>query len=135
MAVVSDEDCLPMTPGTGAFMWLVDITDETHPVPVSTFQVEGLGIEVVPMHTGCHQPAERVTGTVIPVAWLTKGVRLIDIANVHAPKEIGYFVPPIPEGEKRVQINDVCWDDRGLIFAIDRRRGLHILEREQATEV
>jgi hypothetical protein len=25
--------------------------------------------------------------------------------------------------------NDVCVDDRGLIYVIDRGRGLHILER------
>jgi hypothetical protein len=28
-----------------------------------------------------------------------------------------------------VQSNDVCFDDRGLIYLIDRTRGLHILER------
>jgi hypothetical protein len=28
-----------------------------------------------------------------------------------------------------VQSNDVCYDERGLIYLIDRGRGLHILER------
>ena len=35
----------------------------------------------------------------------------------------------VPHGAKRVQSNDVCFDDRGLIYLIDRTRGLHILER------
>ena len=39
------------------------------------------------------------------------------------------FMPAIPDGAKRVQSNDVCFDDRGLIYLIDRTRGLHILER------
>ena len=38
-------------------------------------------------------------------------------------------MPPVPPGAKRVQSNDVCFDDRGLIYLIDRTRGLHILER------
>jgi hypothetical protein len=32
-------------------------------------------------------------------------------------------------GAERVQSNDVCFDARGLIYLIDRTRGLHILER------
>jgi hypothetical protein len=35
----------------------------------------------------------------------------------------------VPEGSSRVSSNDVCVDDRGLIYLIDRGRGLHILER------
>ena len=38
-------------------------------------------------------------------------------------------MPPVPEGARRVQSNDVCYDDRDLIYLIDRTRGLHILER------
>jgi hypothetical protein len=38
-------------------------------------------------------------------------------------------MPPVPEGAKRVQSNDVCYDAQGLIYLIDRTRGLHILER------
>jgi hypothetical protein len=38
-------------------------------------------------------------------------------------------MPDVPAGGTRVQSNDVCFDDRGLIYLIDRTRGLHILER------
>jgi hypothetical protein len=38
-------------------------------------------------------------------------------------------MPSVPDGAKRVQSNDVCYDSRGLIYLIDRTRGLHILER------
>jgi hypothetical protein len=34
-----------------------------------------------------------------------------------------------PPGATRVQINDGCSDDRGLIHIIDRIRGMHIVER------
>jgi len=35
----------------------------------------------------------------------------------------------VPEAESRVSSNDVCADRRGLLYLIDRGRGLHILER------
>jgi hypothetical protein len=38
-------------------------------------------------------------------------------------------MPDVPDGAERVQSNDVCFDSRGLIYLIDRTRGLHILER------
>ena len=38
-------------------------------------------------------------------------------------------VPEPPPGHSRVSSNDVEVDDRGLLYLIDRGRGLHILER------
>jgi hypothetical protein len=79
--------------------------------------------------TGCHQPCEKVMGTEIPFAWFAHGLRIIDVKNPHAPCEVGHFVPDPPAGTDRVSSNDVTVDDRGLIYLIDRRRGLTILER------
>ena len=84
--------------GAPSFMWLVDITDERHPVPISTFQVAGIDGEPQPEFTGCHQPCERVTGTEIPVAWFAHGLRIVDVANPHAPREIAHFLPEPPAG-------------------------------------
>jgi hypothetical protein len=127
--LVSDEDVMRLGPASPSFLWLVDITDETRPVPFSSFQVEGVDGSPQPEFTGCHQPVEHVRGPEIPVAWFAQGLRVVDIANPHAPKEAASFVPPVPEGSERVCSNDVFVDDRGLIYLIDRRRGLHILER------
>ena len=38
-------------------------------------------------------------------------------------------MPDVPPGSQRVQSNDVTVDDRGLIYLLDRVRGLNILER------
>jgi len=35
----------------------------------------------------------------------------------------------VPQGSDRVQSNDVFVDGRGLIYLLDRVRGLNILER------
>jgi len=127
--LVADEDVNRRQPGPPSFLWLVDITDEAHPMPFASFQLEGIDDAPQPEFTGCHQPSEKVTGTEIPVAWFAHGLRLIDIARPHAPREIGHFLPDPPEGSARVQSNDVTFDDRGLLYLLDRVRGLTILER------
>jgi len=127
--VVTDEDVAKLAPGPPSFLWLVDITDETRPVPFASFQVDGVDGAPQPEFTGCHQPCEEVRGTEIPVAWFAHGLRIVDIADPHAPREVASFVPAVPEGQERVCSNDVCVDARGLIYLIDRGRGLHILER------
>ncbi len=112
-----------------AFLWLVDITDETRPIPFASFQVAEEDGTPKPDYTGLHQFCEDIRSTEIPIAWFAHGLSIVDIANPHAPREVASFMPPVPQGAKRVQSNDVCFDDRGLIYLIDRTRGLHILER------
>jgi hypothetical protein len=31
--------------------------------------------------TGCHQPVETITGSDVPVAWFSQGLRIIDFSN------------------------------------------------------
>ena len=127
--VVADEDVAALRPSAPAFAWVYDITDETTPVPISTINVEGLNDgSFHPPMTGCHQPSERFKGTIIPFAWFAQGLRLFDVADPYAPKEVGYFVPDAPAGSKRPSANDVTMDDRGLIYMIDRIRGVDVIE-------
>jgi hypothetical protein len=128
LLVVADEDVMRPATETSSFLWIVDITEEAHPVPFASFQVaEVSGPQ--PAFTGCHQPVEDITGTEIPVAWFAHGLRVVDIANPHAPREVASYLPSVPSGGRRVCSNDVFVDRRGLIYLIDRHRGLHILER------
>jgi hypothetical protein len=128
-AIVADEDVQRPETALPAFMWMIDITDEEHPVPVGTYQVEGLDHGNHANNSGCHQPVEKIRGTEVPFAWFAQGLRIIDISHPHTPKEVAHYVPEPAAGAKRCQSNDVYQDDRGLIFLIDRIRGLEILER------
>jgi hypothetical protein len=127
--VVADEDVQRQHGEVPAFMWMVDVTDERHPVPVGSFQVDGLEGRSWPTMTACHQPCEKVTGTEIPFAWFAQGLRIIDVGNPHTPREVAHYVPDAPPGTDGVSSNDVTVDERGLVYLIDRRRGLSILER------
>lgn len=127
--LVADEDVVRLGPSAPGFLWVVDISDETKPMPFASYQISEVDGTPQPEATGCHQPCEDVTGTEILIAWFAYGLRVVDIRNPHSPQEVGFFVPPVPQGAKRVQSNDVCIDKRGLIYLTDRTRGLHILER------
>lgn len=130
--VVADEDVAKLRPHAPAFTWIYDITDETNPLPISTFQVPGLDVDGAPQPpmTGCHQPSERFSGSIIPFAWFAQGLRLVDIADPFAPREVGHYLPDPPEGAERASSNDVTMDDRGIIYLIDRVRGVDIIETD-----
>ena len=130
--IVADEDVDRLQPDPApemsAFIWFVDITDESHPVPVSSFQVDGLHGARHPDMTGCHQPSEVLAGTVIPFAWFAQGLRLVDISDPFAPREVGCYEPDPPPGCERVSSNDVTFDRRGIAYLTDRQRGVDIVE-------
>jgi hypothetical protein len=128
--LVADEDVAKLRPAPPSFTWVFDITDERLPVPIATIQVPGLdrdGSPQPPM-TGCHQPSERFSGTVIPFAWFAQGLRLFDVADPFAPKEVGHFLPDAAPGAERPSSNDVTIDDRGLIYLVDRVAGVDVVE-------
>jgi hypothetical protein len=128
--VVADEDVAKLYPSAPAFTWVYDISNERLPIPISTFQVEGVdrdGSPQPPM-TGCHQPSERFSGTVIPFAWFAQGLRILDIADPFQPREVAYYEPEAPEGFDRASSNDVTIDSRGIIYLIDRQRGVDVIE-------
>jgi hypothetical protein len=128
--VVADEDVAPLRPSAPAFAWVYDVTDESLPTPIATINVAGVDIDGRPQPpmTGCHQPSERFSGTIVPFAWFAQGLRLFDLADPFAPHEVAYYVPDAPEGAGRVSSNDVTMDHRGLIYLVDRIRGVDIIE-------
>lgn len=126
--VVTDEEAQKAAPLPYAFMWVVDITDETRPVPISTFMPPADGEPAG--RYGAHQPAEQVYGNVLYVTWFSGGLRAVDVSNPYRPREVGHYVPLPGKGQDTVQSNDVYQDEDGLLYLIDRLDGLEILEPE-----
>ena len=128
--IVADEDVAKLYPAAPAFTWIYDITKENFPVPISSFQVEGIDEDGAPQQpmTGCHQPSERFNGTLLPFAWFAQGLRILDVADPFQPREVAYYEPDPPAGFERSSANDVTIDDRGVIYLIDRQRGVDIIE-------
>jgi hypothetical protein len=130
-------------------MLIFDITEEKHPLPISTFQV--------PEEPGdfCHRGGRfgphsfadayhpAFDKKLVVLAYFNAGVRVVDIRNPFEPKEVARFVPEVTENttescividgvercDRAIQTNNVNLDDRGYIYALDRAStGLHILE-------
>jgi len=135
IAVVIDEQPAKPRPGhVPAFMWVFDVTDETAPKPISTYAMSAeetpwrdLGPDF-PTRFGAHQCHERMTGSLVYVAWFRGGLRIVDIADPANPQTAGYYIPAPGKGQPTVMSNDVFVDQRGYIYLLDRLRGLEILQ-------
>ena len=68
------------------------------------------------------------------------GVRVFDMSDAFAPKDVGCLVPPQPQRladtrpnrARVIQSADVFVDSAGLIYATDYNAGLYILEFDGA---
>jgi hypothetical protein len=127
--------------------FLVDVTTESRPMPVSTFQVPAGDFCERGGRFGPHASNESFApiyyGKVVFIAYFNAGVRAVDIRDPFRPREVGSFIPAVtPNTERRcvtvrgalrcrvaVQTNNVEIDDRGLVYLTDRAStGLHIVE-------
>lgn len=128
-AVVVEEDVTEdVWEDPPACVWMIDVTDERHPVSVATFQVPEDGFPQKGKRFGAHQPREKVDDQHIYVTWFSAGLRIVDISNPYQPREVGYFIPDPVGGHPMAQTNDVSMDGRGLLYVIDRHNGLDIIE-------
>lgn len=129
-AVVTDEDVEDdVLEDPPAFMWMLDITHEARPVPVATYQAEPDDLIVPGKRFGAHQPWEHIRDdNIVFVTWFSGGLRAVDISNPYRPQEIARYIPRDDGGTFVPQSNDVFVDDRGLVYLIDRYRGLSVLE-------
>src|SRR5882672_5311218 len=68
------------------------------------------------------------------LTYFNAGLRIVDISDARAPREVGYFIPPDPT--KRygtlptklvAQAEDVLVDARGYIYVTEKNQGLWIL--------
>jgi hypothetical protein len=107
---------------------VVDITEETRPMPIANFMLPYGGEYKPGNRFGAHQPAEQVYDNIHYVTWFAGGLRALDLSNPFAPKEVGYYVPMPGKGQTAVQSNDVFRADDGKLYLIDRLDGLEILE-------
>jgi hypothetical protein len=114
-----------------AGMSTYDVSDYAHVKPLALFEVSELDspfARTPGARFGAHQFHERPTGTLVHAVWFSAGLRIIDVADPSAPREVGHFIPDPVGGRLAPQTNDVVIDERGLILIVDRHVGFDILE-------
>lgn len=114
-----------------AALWTFEATDPESIRPLAMFEVSELDSpwsRTPGGRFGAHQFAERQDGTRVYCAWFAGGLRILDVADPLAPREVGWFVPEPCGGRPSPQSNDVDIDGRGLVYLADRNVGFDILE-------
>jgi hypothetical protein len=128
--------------------FMVDITTETRPFSVATFQVpESLGGFCrrggrFGPHSSSESFAPIFYKKLVFIAYFNAGVRAVDIRNPYAPRDVASYIPATTErtaercvgdGAARackvaIQTNNVEADERGFVYLADRANtGLHIV--------
>ncbi len=108
-----------------------DVTDPASIQPLGQFHVSEMDSpfsRTPGARFGAHQVCERMAGTIVHAVWFSGGLRIVDVANPLAPREIGWFIPEPADGRPAPQTNDVALDGRGLIYLVDRNLGFDIVE-------
>jgi len=63
--------------------------------------------------------------------YFNAGLRVYDIGDLTAPREVAHFIPACPPGQRAIQVNDVFVDEKHLVYITDRvGGGVYILEPE-----
>ena len=127
--------------------FLVDITTETRPFSVATFQVPESrgGFCKRGGRFGPHASSESFAPIfykkLVFVAYFNAGVRAVDIRNPYAPRDAAFYIPattertaercvtePTRSCKVAIQTNNVEADERGYVYLADRANtGLHIV--------
>ncbi len=136
------------------FVGLIDIEDEANPRLVSTFPLPApppgapyknfceFGGRFGPhnQHQPQHQRVLEQNDDLIYMTYFNAGLRIFEISDAYLPREVGYFVPPVPEERRGLlpqtmtpQSEDVLVDARGCIYISDKNHGVYILRHSPET--
>jgi len=108
-----------------------DVSDYAQVKPLALFEVSELDSpfsRTPGARFGAHQFYEKMHDTLIYAVWFAGGLRVIDVADPAAPREVAHFIPEPAGGRPAPQSNDVTLDERGLIYVVDRDVGFDVLE-------
>jgi hypothetical protein len=144
LLVVLDEAVLDHQEDGLKLIWLFDNRVPQNPVSISTCPTpaeadyKAKGGHFGPHNIHENRPGSFVSSQLIFATYQNAGIRVFDIADAFAPKEVGALVPPQPKTladtrpnrARVIQTADVFVDAAGLIYITDYNAGLYILEYE-----
>jgi hypothetical protein len=142
LAVVADEANAQKCAKGTFHTFIVDLRSRESPVPIATLPTpRDRDWCASPGTFGPHNLHENRPGSyqseeTIFATWNNAGVRVFDIKDQFAPKEIASWVPPIPsrlvDPRPNIALDaktaDIWVTPEGLLFVSDWNAGLHVLE-------
>jgi len=141
LAVVVDEANAEKCAKGTFHTFIVDVRAPENPVPISTLPTPrdrdfcSAGV-FGPHNVHENRPGSFISSQLIFATYQNAGIRVFDMSDAFAPKEVGALVPPQPKTladtrpnrARIIQSADVFVDAKGLIYATDYNAGLYILE-------
>ncbi len=142
LVVVLDEAVLDHQEDGEKLIWLFDICEPSNPISISTFKSPAdSDYKAKAGHFGPHNLHENRPGSFVSsermfATYQNAGVRVFDIRDRYAPREIGALVPPAParlvdtrpSRRKVIQSADVYVDAEGIVYSTDYNGGLYVME-------
>jgi len=142
LLVVLDEAVLDRQEDGLKLIWVFDNRVPNNPVSISTFPTpadadyKAKGAHFGPHNIHENRPGSFISSQLIFATYQNAGIRVFDMSDAFAPKEVGALVPPQPKTladtrpnrARVIQSADVFVDAKGLIYATDYNAGLYILE-------
>ncbi len=127
LVVVTDET-VDNTVGEDHRVRVIDVADPANPRQVSLCPHPVGDYPQRPMRFGPHNTHENRPGSyrsneLVFVTYFNAGLRVYDLADAEHPVEIAHWLPPTPEGQAAVQINDVFVTADFDIYVTDRGNG------------
>jgi hypothetical protein len=141
LMLVTDESTEDAGKDWPKLIWILDLRDEQHPVPIATcpmppldaYKDRGGRFGAHNIHENAAVPTAWQSDQIVLGTFFNGGLRAYDISNPYQPKEVGAFVPPPPKGTPAgaVQLNDAFVDEREIVYTVDRHTGgLYVLEMD-----
>jgi hypothetical protein len=142
LVVVADEAVLNIDQEQMKHTWVIDVRTPDNPVTIATLPTPAdqdyvaKGGQFGPHNLHENRPGSFQSSTTIFATWQSAGVRVFDIADQFQPREIAYFVPPLPtrwmepmRGRAKMRHSaDLFVATDGLIYLTDYDAGLYILQ-------
>ncbi len=141
LAIVADESNADYCAKGTFYTWVVDVRVETNPLTVATLPTPSgrdfcaLG-NFGPHNLHENRPGSFVSEDTIFATWHDAGVRVFDVRDAHAPREIASWLPPVPArmldprpNVARCALTCDCYvTPEGLMYVTDWNGGMHVLE-------
>lgn len=128
LLVVTDETVTDRCAGEEHLVHIVDVSDPADPrvlsvcpPPVGDFCERGLRFG--PHNTHENRPGSYRSAELVFVTHFNAGLRVYDVADPKHPIEVAHWIPPTPDGQEAVQINDVFVAADLHIYVTDRVHG------------
>lgn len=137
LVVVTDEETHDRCTAGPHYIRVVDVADESAPrvvavVPPPEGDYCDRGLRFGPHNLHENRPGSYQSEQIVFATYFNAGVRVYDLADPRAPKEIAHWVPPVPDGQVDIQTNDLFVAADGLVYVTDRvADGVYVLEPDE----